>query len=88
LREVITALQSMNSTEITAAADGVESMLAWPVQELQAHLQDLRQAADLARSSSELWGGLCQQAALDTAGYSALGVPAEAEACTTGGLRG
>ena len=88
LQEIIGALLSMNPEQIVSATMSLETMQNSPADTLLAEPEVLRCAADLARASSALWADVCERAALASAGYCALGTPAEQDANQTGVLCG
>ena len=77
LREAIGGLLTMDPQRLAAAEDLVEGLRAASREELQSVAGDLRLALMLAGSSCALWSQICGHVALDSAGYSALGEPAE-----------
>jgi hypothetical protein len=88
LEVLMDALVAMDPDKVVSAAPALEAILGWSVEELQARSSDLRRAADLAQSSYQLWEGVCERTALDTAGYSPLGLPAKIDSPGTGALCG
>lgn len=78
LAAVIEALVSMDPARVVAAEQDLEGLRIATPEELRRHEAELRLAATLASAAADHWRQIAGIAALNAAGYSALGVPASA----------